>query len=95
LGITMNYPIAIHKDPDTDYGVIVPDLPGCYSAGSTIDEALVMAREAVELHLESLRDDGLEAPAPSTIEALHRNPDYADAIWAVVSVELPTERCSA
>ena len=48
----MNYPIVIHKDPDTDYGVTVPDLPGCFSAGSTIDEALWMARGAIELYLE-------------------------------------------
>ncbi|MCF6270740.1 MAG: type II toxin-antitoxin system HicB family antitoxin [Melioribacteraceae bacterium] len=33
----MKFPIIIHKDPESDYGVTVPDLPGCYSAGSTLD----------------------------------------------------------
>jgi predicted RNase H-like HicB family nuclease len=36
----MRYPVVIHKDLDSDYGVTVPDLPGCFSAGTTLDEAL-------------------------------------------------------
>lgn len=36
----MQYPIFIHKDPDSEYGVIIPDLPGCYSAGSTLTTML-------------------------------------------------------
>ena len=83
----MNFPIVLHKDPDSDYGVTVPDLPGCFSAGSTIDEALSMAREAIELYVETLVDDGLEIPDASPIDALRNNPDYADGIWAIVSVD--------
>ena len=83
----MNYPIVLHKDPDSDYGVTVPDLPGCFSAGSTIDEALSMAREAIELYLEVLVEDGREVPDASPIDQLRTNPDYADGIWAVVSVD--------
>ncbi len=44
----MKYSVVIHKDSKSDYGVIVPDLPGCFSAGSTIDEALENAKEAIE-----------------------------------------------
>ena len=91
----MNYPIAIHKDSDSDYGVIVPDLPGCFSAGSTIDEALLMAREAVELHLQGLMDDGQTIPLPSDIETLRANPDFADAIWALVSADVPSQQRAA
>ena len=47
----MRYPVVIHKDPDSDYGVTVPDLPGCFSAGTTLDEVLVNAREAIECHI--------------------------------------------
>ncbi|HWE03981.1 MAG TPA: type II toxin-antitoxin system HicB family antitoxin [Tepidisphaeraceae bacterium] len=79
--------IAIHKDPDSDYGVTVPDLPGCFSAGSTVDEAMLMAREAIELYIEVLVDDGRAVPTPSDIESLRKNPDLADAIWAFVSAE--------
>jgi predicted RNase H-like HicB family nuclease len=86
----MHYPIAINKDPDTDYGVTVPDLPGCFSAGSTIDECLLMAREAIELHTQVMLEDGLEIPLPSDIETLRQNPDLTDAIWAIVSVDIPS-----
>jgi predicted RNase H-like HicB family nuclease len=55
----MRYPIAIETgDSKHAYGVVVPDLPGCFSAGDTLDEALTNAREAILLHLEGLLDDG-------------------------------------
>jgi predicted RNase H-like HicB family nuclease len=85
----MNFLIAIHKDPDSDYGVSVPDLPGCISAGSTFSEALAMIREAIELHLEAMLDDGEEIPTPTVdVERLRKDPDFADAIWALVTVEI-------
>lgn len=83
----MYFPIAIHKDTDSDYGVTVPDLPGCFSAGSTIDETMLMAREAIELYLDTLIEDGREIPEPSEIEQLLKNPDYAKAIWAIVAID--------
>ena len=70
----MNYSIAIHKDEDSDYGVIVPDLPGCFSAGRTIDEAIDMAREAIELHLEGLIERGEALPPPMAIEEHRSSP---------------------
>lgn len=84
----MKYPVVIHKDEDSDYGVTVPDLPGCFSAGETFDEALEMAREAMELHLEGLLDEGMNVPEPSPIESLLSNPDYAGGVWALVDVDL-------
>jgi len=84
----MNFPVAIHKDPESIYGVTVPDLPGCFSAGSTVDEALAQTREAIALHLEGILEEGADWPTPSDIETLRRNPDYADAIWAIVSVDV-------
>jgi len=55
----MRYPIAIESgDSKHAYGVVVPDLPGCFSAGDSLDEALTNAREAILLHLEGLLDDG-------------------------------------
>ena len=50
----MRYPVVIHKDPESDYGVTVPDLSGCFSAGETLDEALLEVVEAIECHLEGL-----------------------------------------
>ena len=82
----MNYPIVIHKERGSDYGVTVPDLPGCFTAGRTLDEALAMAQEAVELHLEGLIEHGEVVPRPGTIEDCSRSPRYKGGTWAVVSV---------
>jgi predicted RNase H-like HicB family nuclease len=84
----MRYPIVIHKDAETDYGVTVPDLPGCFSAGDTLDDALNQAVEAIECHIEGLLLDGELIPMPKSIEFHQDNPDYANGIWAVVSVDL-------
>lgn len=78
----------IHKDPDSDYGVTVPDLPGCFSAGETMDDALVQAVEGIECHLEGLLLDNEPMPTPRTIEIHRKNPDYADGVWALVNVDL-------
>ena len=75
----MHYPVVIHKDKGSDYGVTVPDLPGCFSAGATVDEALAMVKEAIELHLEGLIDDGEAIPKPGRIEDHKRKREYAGA----------------
>ena len=84
----MRYPVVIHKDPDSDYGVTVPDLPGCFSAGQTMDEALDQVVEAIELHIESMLLDSEPIPAPHTVELYKDNPDLADGIWALVSADI-------
>ncbi len=91
----MNFPILIHKDRKSDYGVTVPDLPGCFTAGATLDEAMAMAREAIELHLEGLIDEGQPVPAPTTIESHRRNPEYSGGTWAVVAVDQSKLRMQA
>ena len=60
----MRYPVIIHKDADSDYGVTVPDLPGFFSAGQTLDEALIEAVEAIDCHIEGLLMDGEPIPLP-------------------------------
>lgn len=84
----MRYSVVIHKDPESDYGVTVPDLPGCFSAGATLDEALQEAVEAIETHLEGMLLDGEPIPSPKAIEDHRSNPDYADGIWALVTVDI-------
>ncbi len=84
----MRYPVVIHKDPNSDYGVTVPDLPGCFSAGSTVDEALSEVVEAIEAHIEGLLLDGEGIPAAGSIESHQHNADYRDGVWAFVSVDL-------
>lgn len=83
----MHYPVVIHKDKGSDYGVTVPDLPGCFSAGETVDEALASAREAIELHLEGLIEEGLVIPEAGRIEHYKGKRDYAGGTWAVVTID--------
>lgn len=84
----MRYPIVLHTDDQIRYGVTVPDLPGCFSAGDTFDAAFESVKEAIDLHAEGLTEDGADLPMPRTIAEHQRNPDYADGIWAVVEVDL-------
>ncbi len=84
----MRYPIVIHKDPDSDYGVTVPDIPGCYSTGETLDEALAQTAEAIECHIEGLMLNGEAIPIPYDIQQHYRNPDYADGMWALVEIDI-------
>jgi predicted RNase H-like HicB family nuclease len=85
----MRYPIAI--EPGTRrraWGVVVPDLPGCFSAAdSGVDEAIDKAREAIAVWIESAVDAGEAIPVPSSIDALRKSPDYEGWIWAVVDVD--------
>lgn len=82
----MFYPAAIHKDPESAYGVTIPDLPGCFSAGDTIEEAIANGTEAIECHIEGLLIDGEDIPLPNTVKTYQQNPDYANAFWTVIPV---------
>jgi predicted RNase H-like HicB family nuclease len=62
------------------YGVVMPDLPGCTSAGSTTDEALRNAVEAVRLWAEDAIDDGEALPPPRSVEALRADPEITAAL---------------
>lgn len=57
---------VIHKDSDSDYGIQFPDVPGCISAGSTLEELDVMGKEALKFHLDSLEEDGEHIPEPTS-----------------------------
>lgn len=83
----MKYPVVLHTDDGVRYGVTVPDLPGCFSAGDTMEQALDNVVEAIELHLEGLTEDGSEVPQPGSMAVHARNPDYAGGVWALVEVD--------
>lgn len=58
----LSYRILLREELEGGYTVIVPSLPGCVTFGETIDEAIVMAREAISLYIESLKAHGEEVP---------------------------------
>jgi predicted RNase H-like HicB family nuclease len=59
----MRYAIVIERGP-TSYGAYVPDLPGCVAAAETRNEVLRLIREAIEFHIEEMREERLEVPEP-------------------------------
>ncbi len=61
----MRYTVILEHGKDS-WGAHVPDLPGCVAAGDTRDEALSLIREAIELHIEGLRKEGLPVPEPKS-----------------------------
>ena len=85
----------VHKEIDSDYGVSFPDLPGCITAGRTLEEVREMAAEALALHLEGLAEDGDEIPAPSSADAILAHPDACDAMAFIVVEALPARMAVA
>jgi predicted RNase H-like HicB family nuclease len=61
----MRYAVVIEKG-ERNYSAYVPDLPGCVSVGDTLDEVKAEIREAIEFHLEGMREDGLPIPKPTS-----------------------------
>lgn len=85
----MLYPIAIRPgDAQHAWGVEVPDIPGCFSAGDDLDDAMAMAREAIESHLEILAEDGAAIPAAQKVTAHQTNADFEGCIWALVDIDI-------
>ncbi len=62
----MRYAVIIER-AEGNYSAYVPDLPGCITTGASIEEIEKNIREAIELHIDGLREDGLPIPEPSTV----------------------------
>lgn len=60
--INENYSVIFQKEPEGGYTVLVPSLPGCVTYGKTLEEAKKMAQEAIELYLESIKENNEELP---------------------------------
>lgn len=84
----MRYPIAIEIGDDvTAFGIVVPDLPGCFSAGDTLDEAMAGAEEAAAAWIDATLDAGGAVPPPSSLEAVRANPDFAGWSFGVITID--------
>jgi predicted RNase H-like HicB family nuclease len=84
----MKYAVVVHHEEGSAFGVTVPDLPGCFSAGDTFDEALENVVEAIEFHLEGLAEEGMDIPRAELIDAYMDNADYAGGTWGFVDIDL-------
>ena len=79
-----NFIAIVHKDATSDFGISFPDVPGCVTAGNSIDEAKDMAHDALSLHIKGLLEDGENIPTPSKLEDIMADPDYSDAVAILV-----------
>ena len=95
----MPHYVAVVEDagPEKAVGVWFPDLPGCFSAGDDIDEALCNAQEALVLYAESQALEGRRLPAPRTVSALRNDPEVAADMreHALALIALPTAAAHA
>jgi predicted RNase H-like HicB family nuclease len=85
----MRYPIILHTDDHLQFGVTVPDLPGCFSLGESIEEAIDNAREAILLHAETLVSMKQSIPLPSQIVDLSAfQEDAGTSLLAYADVDI-------
>jgi predicted RNase H-like HicB family nuclease len=82
----LQYLVRINKDPDSDWGASVPDLPGCVATGKTIDLALRRIQGAIVLHLRGLRDDGIKVPPPRHRSVTPRRTERMVDFYATIEV---------
>jgi predicted RNase H-like HicB family nuclease len=84
----MRYAIAIEPGSARQaWGVAVPDLPGCFSAGDTLDEAIANAHGAAVAWIAAVIEDGGAVPEPRPIEAHYADPEYRGWTWAVIDLD--------
>src|ERR1700733_11419848 len=80
---------SIIEKSGRSFGVFFPDLPGCVSAGTTIDEAKQHAVEALTLHLEGMLQDGDEIPTATPLDELVADPDVKEVERVLVAAKIP------
>ncbi|WP_282295244.1 type II toxin-antitoxin system HicB family antitoxin [Stenotrophomonas sp. PS02289] len=84
----MRYPIMIEPgDENTAWGVVVPDLPGCFSAGDTLDEAMTAAEEAAAAWIDAALDAGQVIPSPSLAQDVLEKGEFKGWIVSYVKVD--------
>ncbi len=84
----MRFAIAIEPGTDdTAFGVIIPDLPGCFSAGDTLDEAMTAAEEAATAWIDATLDTEGAIPAATSLDLIRHNPAYAGWLFGVISLD--------
>ena len=84
----MRFPVAIEPgDEATAFGIVFPDLPGCFSAGDTLDEAMENAEEAAAGWIDATLDAGGAIPRASSLDALRDTPEFAGWSFGVITLD--------
>ncbi len=88
----MRFIAFIHKEPDSCYGVSFPDVPGCTSAGDTLDEAVANAVDALSGHIRMMESDGDTLPIPRTMEDISADPSMVEDMQGAIISAVPLVR---
>lgn len=91
----MQYVVVIEPaaPENPDFGVLIPDLPGCCAQDATLEETLVRAEESAELWLEGWLQEGHDIPKATSEEILRaQHPEWADWLWSRIAVDLKKVR---
>jgi predicted RNase H-like HicB family nuclease len=85
----MKFTIAIEAGTKkTAFGVVVPDLPGCFSAGDSVEEAFDNARKAINIYCEILAEDKKDLPVAKSMSEWQKDKEYKGWTWGIVDVEV-------
>ena len=85
----MKFTIAIEAGTKkTAFGVVVLDLPGCFSAGDTVEEAFDNVREAIKIHCEILAEEKKDLPVAKSMSEWQKDKEYKGWTWGIVDVEV-------
>jgi predicted RNase H-like HicB family nuclease len=85
----LSYPAIVDKEPGSDFCVIFPDFPGCVSAGSTLEGAILNAREAIAGHVALMVQDGDALPTPSRFDRIAADQDETTVAVVSIAVAMP------
>lgn len=86
-----HYVAIVEEEPERAVGIWFPDLPGCFSAGDTVEEAMLNAREALASWADILADDDRTMPMPRTLTELKSDPEAAADLHAHMVALIPFE----
>lgn len=84
------YIALLRKEAESDYGVDFPDFPGCVTAGRSLEEARLMAEEALRGHVETMLEGQEALPEPTALDAIMVDADNRDAVAFLVELKLPS-----
>jgi predicted RNase H-like HicB family nuclease len=93
----MHYYVAIIEDPGPELaiGVWFPDLPGCFSAGDSVAEAMENAPVAIAAYAEALEKDGKSLPPPRSVVEIRHDPNFADDVRNHIVALVPATEAAA